>query len=425
MSGATSGRTLITGGTLIDGVGGEPVPNSGVVIEGNRITDVGVSSEDVERLSSNVEKTVNADGQYIMPGLIDGHCHLSLHQGDLETVKEPTSPEFAALWAARSVSDVLRAGVTGISVPGGKYFVDVTIRETVDAGLLEGPRIFCGGRALSPVGGIFDHEPTWEEQNSADAVGIICNSKDDFVREVRKQAKRGVNLIKIADDYWGDVQGISQEELDAAVDEAHRHGLKVAIHSRGASSTRASARAGVDWIFHADLATEQDLEVVAAEGIPIMPAFTAVYLAYDQGGPQRLQDQLQKNIKAIRIARDMGIEILSGTDSGNAAAYGHGIYHGYEPEILVREIGLTPMEAIQSTTSRNAKTIGLDGEVGTIEAGKLADITIWSEDPSTDISVLRRPHEALEMVMKDGAIIDGSKGQRFIDLEKEPQRARR
>jgi imidazolonepropionase-like amidohydrolase len=412
-------RLLITNGTLIDGYGGDPVDNPGILIDGNVIRSVGgPAAADGAPGKCTV---IDASGQYITPGMIDGHCHLSLHQGALPGMRFTSSAEFSTLWAARCLPQVLRAGVTSISVPGGRWFADVTVRDAVKAGLLVGPRIFCGGRALTPYGGIFDTVPTWEEETPEDSVGLICNNVDDYVREVRRQAKRKVDLIKIADDYWGDVQGISLPELEAVVDEAHRQNVRVAIHSRGSGSTKAAALAGVDWIFHADLATAEDLEAVAERQIPIMPTFTGVYKAIEQDGPARLQEQLDVNLAAIRQAKDMGIEILVGTDTGNAAAYGHGKWHGLEAGILVREIGLTPMEALVANTRLNAKVVGLDGRVGTIADGMLADIVLWGADPIADISVLGQP-EQVKTVIKDGEVLDLTH-EGFIPLPEEPRRA--
>lgn len=407
----------ISGGTLVDGWGGDPVPNPGILIEGDTIRSIGP----MEARHLDGFETVDATGRYITPGLIDGHVHLSSHQGALPGVRYTSSAEFATLWTARSLPKILRAGFTSISVPGGKWFVDVTVREAVEAGLLLGPRIFCAGRVLTPYGGIFDSIPPWERNAPDDSVGVLCNTVDDYVREVRRQAKRKVNLIKVADDYWGDVQGISLEELRAVTDEAHRQNLRVAIHSRGAGTTRTAAEADVDWIFHADFATEADLEVVAKKGVPIMPAFTQVYLLIEQGGPARLKEQLEINLAAIRMARSMGIEILVGTDSGNAAAWEYGRYHGWEAGILVREIGLTPMEALVASTRLNAKVVGLDGKVGVVGPGYLADVVVWDADPVSDISVIADPRHVVA-VIKGGQSVD-LKSEAILPLDREPLRA--
>ncbi|MFB9947447.1 amidohydrolase family protein [Rhizobium puerariae] len=430
---ADSKRIAIMGGTLIDGTGTAPRSNPGLYIEGNTIRKVGTLNEDESRDWSTAQ-VVDASGQYIMPGLIDAHCHMSLHQGSLPGVKFPSSAEFCTLWAGRNATQVLHAGVTGISVPGGKWFADVAVRDSINGGLLKGPRMFVAGRGLTPYGGIFDQTSAWspamgDTSGPTASAGVICNTIDEFVTEVRRQSKYGVDMIKVADSYWGDIQTVSQAELRAVVEEAHRRNLKVSIHARGSGSTRDSAKAGVDWIFHADWATDEDLDAVAEGGMPIVPAFTSPAIAVKFGGEMgfsekmrdRLKRQLDINYRAIQKARDRGIRILAGTDSGNVAAYGHGRWHGLELEIFVKEIGMSPMEAIMAATSLNAVTIGLEGKTGAIRDGMLADIIIWDGDPVADISILHKP-EHLTLVMKDGGIVDRTT-EGYLPLKNEPPRA--
>lgn len=419
-------RIVIKDGTVIDGTGRAPFKSSAVVIEGNKISSV---EREAPFKPASTDLVIDATGKFVMPGLIDGHVHLSSHQAAMPGVRYPSSPEFATLWTARIVSKILHSGVTGISVPGGKWFVDVTVREAVNAGLIEGPRIFCAGRALTPHGGIFDNSTQTNPAGTDDSVGILCNTLDDFVRETRRQCKRGVDMIKIADSYWGDTQTVSLQELRAVVDEAHRRNVRVSIHARGGGSTRDAALAGVDWIFHADLATDEDLDAVAKAGVPIMPVFTQCQIITEQTEAmgfaaamrRRVQAQLDKNFEAIRKARARGIPILYGTDSGNAAAFAYGKYHGREAEILCKEIGFTPMEAIVSATSLNAQTLGLAGKVGVVAPGMLADVIVWNQDPLKDITVLQKP-ELLAAVIKDGRVIDRD-AEGFRRLQSEPPRA--
>src|SRR5271169_4545132 len=424
-------RLLIKNGTLIDGSGHDPIMNTLIAIEGNRITHVGTTGAAM-RPQTPEDTVIDATGKFILPGLIDAHCHISLHQGAVPGVRYTSSAEFCALWAARSIGRVLRAGVTSIAVPGGKWFTDVTVRESVDGGLLEGPRMVVGGRALTNYGGIFDPDPyPAYEGTPDDAAGVLCNTRDAFIRETRKQCKRGVDLIKIADSTWGDVQTVAEDEISAVVDEAHRHNVKVAIHSRGSTSTRAAAKAGVDLIYHADLATQADLDIIAEAGMPIAPVLTSPWIgvAHDGAGRGlgdrvrgRLRAQLDTSFQMIRSARDRGISVMSGSDTGNASAFSHGRWHGKEAELFVNEVGMPAMEAIVANTSRNAWLMGLEDEVGVIASGKLADIVIWNSDPLADITVLQRPGE-ISTIIKDGRVVDHEAGG-FRQLPDELPRAR-
>ena len=419
-------RLLIKNGTLIDGSGRGPVKNTLIVVEGNRITEVAGTGGSM-RAESPDDTVIDAAGKFILPGLIDAHCHISLHQGALAGVRYTSSAEFCTLWAAYAIGRVLRAGVTSIVVPGGKWFTDVTVRDAVEAGLIEGPRMVVAARALSNYGGIFDPDPYPAfEGTPADTAGVLCNTRDEFIRETRKQCKRGVDLIKIADSYWGDIQTCADEEIAVVVDEAHRHNVKVAIHSRGSTSTRAAAKAGVDVIYHGDRATEADLDIVAKAGMPIAPVLTSPWIGSTHGigarTGDRLRAQLDTSFQMIRNARERGIPVLAGSDTGNASAFAHGKWHGKEAELFVKEIGMTPMDAIVANTSRNARLMGLDGEVGVIAPGKLADIVIWNSDPLADITVLQRPSE-ISAVIKDGRIVNRA-AHGFRELAEELPRAR-
>ena len=201
------------------------------------------------------------------------------------------------------------------------------------------------------------------------------------------------------------------DAIAAVVEEAHKRGAKVAIHSRGSGSTRDAALAGVDWIFHADLATETDLDTVAAAGIPIMPAFAQgeIWAEHGTGVPpstrERLKSQLAINIKTIAAAKARGIRLLLGTDSGNAAVMTPGKWHGYEAAFFVEHLGYTPLEVITLQTRENAFAMGLGGKLGTIEPGMIADILILDADPSEEIAVLGDPSH-VHAVIKDGKPVD-------------------
>ncbi len=416
--GAEGSRTLvIRNGTLIDGLGGAPVENDALVIEGNRIRGIGALPGDVRVEDHDKVEIIDATGQWIMPGLIDAHTHLSYGSPKLPGEargRGTTRPELNTLRAAWNAQKVLPAGVTAISVPGGTWFTDVAVRDAIRLGLVEGPRIHCASRMIATWGSIEDEDPSWVGTPDH-SIGVLCNSATEMVAEVRRQCKHGVDFIKLADSRSGDVQCISRDEMAAVVGEAHRRNVRVAIHSRGPGSTRAAAEAGVDWIIHADLATERDLEAVAKAGCRLVPTATFIQRVLEIGREvgqdviqinlDRMKRQKESLSRVLQQARAMGITVMCGTDSGNYDWMPYGELHANEAEILTDWGGYTAMEAIVCFTRNNAFAMGLEDELGVLEAGRLADVIVLDADPVADISVLQRG-EHLVRVIKDGKILD-------------------
>jgi len=299
-------------------------------------------------------------------------------------------------------------------VPGGTWFTDVGIRDAIKLGLMEGPRMFVAGRMIVTYGCIEDDEPSWEGTPDH-SIGKLCNSVDEMVTEVRRQGKHGVNFIKMADSRGGESQMLAKDEIAAVVGEAHRRNLRVAIHSRGAGSTRAAAEGGVDWIMHTDLATDADLEAVAKSGAAILPTATFLGQVVELGtkvNPDAVQldfNRMKRHFdllcEIIQKSRKLGIKLLVGTDTGNNTFTRFGELHAKELEIFVKYGGYSPMEAIVAATRDNAFAIGLEGQVGEIAPGRLADIIVLSKDPVADITVLQGGKH-LSWVIKDGKPVD-------------------
>jgi imidazolonepropionase-like amidohydrolase len=419
---------IIRNGTLIDGSGVPAVRNDSIVIEGNRITSIGALPEHLQGEAGRQGRVIDATGKWIMPGLIDGHVHLSYGRPVIKGEGKglgTTRPELTTLKAARSAQTVLRSGVTGIAVPGGTFFTDVGVRDAIKLGVMEGPRVAAAARMIVTYGCIEDDEPDWVGTPDH-SIGYLCNSATEMVTEVRRQAKRGVDFIKMADSRSGESQMLAREEIAAVVAEAHRRNLKVTIHARGAGTTRAAAEAGVDWIMHADLATEADLEAVAKAGIPIMPTATFLYTVLQEGarvGPEkvaidvsRMKRHFEKLVVLMERSREMGIKLLVGTDTGNNDLTPYGELHAKELEIMVRYGGFTPLEVISAATRDNAFTLNLQGQVGEVKTGYLADIIVLDKDPLADITVLNAGRH-LSCVIKDGKVIDLGRDHTVTPLE--------
>ena len=418
----TGSKTLvIRNGTLIDGSGVPAVVNTAVVVQGNRIASVGELPAGINLEDTGNVDLIDATGRWIMPGLIDGHCHLSFGMPAVQgyaSARGTINPSFSALRAARNAQTILRSGVTSISIPGGTWFIEVGLRDAINAGLMQGPRIYTAGRFIVTYGSIGDYEPSWVG-TPEHTLGILANNVSEMITEVRRQTKHGVDFIKLADSTWGDTQTIAKEEIAAVVDEAHRRNVRISIHSRGAGSTKAAAEAGVDWIMHADLATEAELYAVAEAGVRIMPTMTFLFEALEVGKEMGRSDQEMDLIKrnadnavtVLQTARSLGVQVMCGTDTGNSPVMPYGTLHAHEAEVMVNFGGYTPLEAITAYTKDNAYSVGMEGELGVIEPGKLADLLILDADPLEDIRVLQGGKHLSE-VIKDG---------RRVDLDTQPE----
>jgi len=396
VKGTDATNALIIGnGTVIDGLGNPPV-QADVLIEGDRITAVGPA------LTADPSVTrIDAENMTVMPGLIDAHCHISFD--------EPSSNDelffhrregLAAIIAAVNVQKLLCAGVTGFLDADSLFETGVDLRDAIEAGIVPGPRMSTGGKALlTAAGGTAGRlipDSGWV------GYGKVVTSKAEIVAEVRNQIKRGVDWVKVhvtgltpRQKQPGEMQAWSIEELRLVVDTAHELDTPVVGHCRGATSIRDATLAGFDLILHATHMDEAALEAVVDAKVPIVPTFTFQANLADHGELVDAGDEIRaifrKEIEdssaMLRRAFDAGVPLLCGTESGFSLTP-YGDWHYRELEVFVRDLGMTPLEAIRSATSENARVLGLDGATGAIQPGRLADLLVFNGDPTTEIAML-------------------------------------
>ncbi len=412
-------RYLVTNGAVLDATGAAPRANGAVLIEGNRIAKIGAA--DAVKAAAEAGgpyETIDASGMTVMPGLIDAHCHISY--GNILSFEELdlyTSVEYRTLRAANNARKVLRAGVTAFSDPGSTWNISVAIRDAINAGLIEGPRMASAGRYITTFNAIGSPWPTWMEHPQS-SFAVLCNTRDEMIREVRREVKDGVDMIKVAGD--GDVLtgnddlagSLGLEDLQAIAETTHRLGRVCTIHARSGAVSANAIRAGFDWIIHGSYMSDDDLAVLFAHRTPLVPTFSILVNTLDWGPDlgtsdfilDAYKDELERVTKVIQRSHAEGIAIIAGTDSGQGSIP-YGEWHARELEHLVTYGGLSTMDAIRAGTANAALTVGMTDEIGTLEEGKLADLLVVDGDPLADVSVLQ-DKTRLKVIMKDGVVVD-------------------
>jgi imidazolonepropionase-like amidohydrolase len=389
-------KTLLRNAHIIDGLGSEPFAGS-VLIDDDQIAQVGAVDEDVAR-DANV---IDVAGKTVMPGLIDAHCHITLdepHSNDEMFFHRREG--LSALVAGYNVQKLLRAGVTGFFDADCLFDLGVDLRDAIEAGIVPGPRMATGGNALlTSVGGTAGRLIPSEGR-----IGYakVVRNTDEIIAEVRRQAKTGVDWIKVhvtglipRQTERGEIQAWSYNELKVVCDTAHELGIPVVGHCRNANSLIDSVRAGFDMILHATFMNEQALEILIEHKVPIVPTFTfqanladfGDRVGADEGLRDIFRREIAESADTIRRAYDAGVPVLCGTETGFSLTP-YGDWHYREMEIFVRDIGFTPLEALRAATSECGRALGLDGKIGAIAEGRLADLLVVNGDPSRDVTIL-------------------------------------
>lgn len=389
---------LISGGNVIDGTGSQPQPNTDVLIEGDRIVAVGKNLV-VEKSSERELQRIDATGLTVMPGLIDAHTHITL--GEPRTNDElflHRDPATSAILAAYNVRKVLRAGVTSMLDVDGIFNIGPALRDSINAGVVEGPTMKSGSYALmTAVGGTAGK--LIPDSGTAGYAEVVRN-KEETVLAVRRQVKDGADCIKIhvtgsIPTRSGEIQVWTREELKVVCDTAHDLGVRVTAHCRGDKATLDSVMAGVDIIWHASFLGDASLEAIIDKKVPVGPVFTFLAnlseFGHKAGATSSAKSifagELENTGAKLRQAYDAGVKLLCGSESGfSMTPYGH--WHAREMEVFVKHLGMTPLQAITCGTKDNAIALDQDGETGCIAAGYRADVLVLDGDPSKDISLL-------------------------------------
>jgi imidazolonepropionase-like amidohydrolase len=368
-----------------------------VVVQGERIVSVGGSAPPGARVIDLGDAT-------LLPGFIDAHTHITMqleknyYLGRYHDIMRFPAEQvlYGALYAKRT----LEAGFTTVRNVGAQDFEDISLRNAINAGITEGPRMLVSAHGIGSPGGHFDqlsYPP--DRVHPEGPIQGICSGPEDCREAVRYQMKWGADLIKIAasggvlsESDPVDVPQLTLEEMKAIISEAHAWRRKVAAHCHGDAAARLAIEAGVDSIEHGSFLTEDTLKLMKAKGVVLVPTRITVdwVLKEAETYPPNIAAKARAAAAAhttmMKNALRIGVPIALGTDAG---VYPHGM-NGQEFGLYVG-LGMSPAQALLSGTRDDAKLLGIDGDVGTLEAGKVADVVAVPGDVIGNIRATEHP----------------------------------
>jgi imidazolonepropionase-like amidohydrolase len=405
----TPATTVLKAAHLFDAKNGKLIDGGVVVVQGDKIVAAGAGVA----TPANA-RVIDLGDATILPGFIDAHVHLTdefkqdyykgFYQGMFRF--PPEQSFYAAQYAKRT----LEAGFTTVRNVGASDFVDVGLRNAIEAGVAVGPHILTAIHAIGSTGGHCDNSPFPPDVvKPSGPIEGVCNGPEECRAAVRYQLKWGADVIKIcssggvlSESDPVDVPQLTPAELSAIIGEAHAWKRKVAAHAHGDLAARQAIEAGVDSIEHGSFVTESTLKLMKEKGVYLVPTRLAVYWVNKEVDtyPPKIAEKARAAARShgdmFKMALRIGVPIAFGTDSGVSP---HGM-NAKEFGLMV-ELGMSPTAALLSGTRESAKLLGVDAQAGTLEAGKLADVVAVRGNVLNDITVTEHP----VFVMKQGAIV--------------------
>ena len=401
----------LTGGRLFDGNGGDVLENAVVIVENDRILEVGPASS----VSFPADTEVfDLKGLTLLPGLIDAHDHLGHNDYDLMDRWELDAPNsFRNIRTAKVLEEVLDMGYTAVRDGGG---LDIGFKQAVVEGMIPGPRLSVSLSLISPTGGLSDiRTPSFHccpGPTSLTLPNGVADGPDAVRAKVREMCRLGADVIKCASTGGASSRAghgpldseFNRDKLEALVDEAHKQGRRVMCHALGGIGLRQAVEVGVDSIEHGTYLNRDPelLSIMAEKNIYYVPTLL-VYVFHRDNVREEVRTRARalhnEHIASIQQAQAAGVKVVAGTDAGG---WGHPPNAG-ELECLVHEAGLDAKQALLAATSIAAECLGWEKEIGTIEKGKLADLLAVNGDPLKDIRVLKTKNN-IKLVLKGGII---------------------
>ncbi|MEC5128301.1 amidohydrolase family protein [Verrucomicrobiales bacterium BCK34] len=418
-----TGITCIENGRLIDGTGAEAITDGCLIFENGVITFAG-AKKDAPELPAGVRR-IDAKNGSIIPGLVEAHFHATYFNiRSLEDLDIKYPVEYVSMLASVNCRLALECGYTAARSGGCLFNVDVWLKKAIDNDLIPGPRLSPSGREICSAGGLMDWNPEFRKIGMEGLVFII-NGAEDARKAVRALVKDGIEWVKTyptGDAAAPDVNDhhtlcMTFEEMDAVVQTAHNHGMKVTGHCRATEGIKNALRAGYDTLEHGTFIDDEALEMILARDVPVIPALyfekASVVHGQEFGLSQRVIDGHQETLdggaeSALRILRAGG-RIGMGGDYG----FGWNPHGDYAKELtyFTKEVGFTPLETLMCATKTGAEIMGMGDQIGTLEAGKLADVLIVEGDVLADIALLE-DKKNLQAVIQGGVIKAGKMAPR-------------
>ena len=395
----------IHAGQLIDGNGGAPLRDAVVLVEGKRILQVG--AEQAVQVPPDAE-VYDASDKTLMPGMVDAHVHIHTPGGltrgrgtPLDQVAQPPGTLVLRAWSYAQQN--LAMGFTTLRSVSSPAYVDVALRDAIDEGLLPGPRLRVSGQGITITGGHMDRTGWPLEVNATGRTGV-GDGPWGMRKAARMQLKYGVDLLKFnaaisvhSLDYTQRQpykQEMTYEEMAAICEEAHWAGKRAAAHAYGGAGVTDALRAGVDSIEHGPWLTDEHVELMAKQGTYFVPTLTVFARGWELGmegtgstpaGRNWLAQARDARWESLTRARTAKVKIAVGTDAGFWVRHGE---NARELQELVQG-GFTMMEAIVAATRNGAECLDMASEIGTVEAGKYADLVIVDGNPLADVRILQ------------------------------------
>lgn len=410
-------RLYLKNARLIDGTGAPAQDGAGLLVEGDTVVRAGRFPAGDEPRGPDVE-ILDLGGRSVIPGLVEAHIHLSYN--DVKVIADldlNCPPEYSTLRSAKNAELALRCGYTAARSAGSIHAVDVALKRAINEGLYPGPRLLAAGRDICATGGMADWNPSYLRLGM-EGLALIADGPEQIRAAVRRVIKDGADVVKCY--IGGDALlphtpihdcTYTLEEVRVLVDEAHMRGRMVSAHVRGERSTRVAAEAGVDSIEHGTYASDETLRMIAGKGLFLVPGLRYLYSILENGprfgiteeviAPTGLRDEIKRAADTYRRAREMGIRLCPGGDFG-FAWNPHGEY-AKDIQVFVEVIGFSPLDALVAATRHGAELMRMEDRIGTLQAGKLADLVVVNGDPLKDITLLQ--DRARLSVMKGGRFV--------------------